>query len=604
MANWSILKAAIASSIKTNGNQEITGAILQNTLNNIVSTVGENATFVGIATPTTNPGAPDGPVFYLASKPGIYANFNSISVDISDGVIILHYYNSLWHKVITGLQSANSCNLIPFTDSTIANEFVKELYIPDYTPVNQLTFSINTGSNNDWFVIYDGQQIVSQFKLTANTITKATSGKIKNSVIVIGNYILDKAKNKSGSILYNNAKDIHLSPYIAFYSRIDNLENDINTLSFDNKKGLTPLFPIIYQYAYILNNGNLVELENLQLSKWNCTSKIALVQLTKPIKLHNIIQYLQTSIPGVIFYDKDDNIVGTASKESITSETKLPLFILDDKNIPKNAVFFRCNCTRNFYIEGFLDEKVKILEDHSTSKSDYAAFSWVDDDFAVSKIPTLVQKCEDLGIRCTFAVIPSGSNDNDEPHFISNNVKEMLINYTKKGFPCEIHPIHKGWYEYEENTYKGRAYIESSLTRGIKAFNDAGLIHTSMVVYPGYNANPEIVNVAANWCNVGITASMANSSDNDFKTNKWQLSRQFINIDKSHNVTYWKNWIKQKFDAKKWVIIGTHISSFSITGDADGVSQNFANLFDIIQYANSLVPMQTVEYECRKRGYI
>ena len=75
MANWSVLKAAIANAIKTNGNQEITGQVLQNALNNIVSTVGENATFAGIATPTTNPGTPDGPIFYFATEAGTYSNF-------------------------------------------------------------------------------------------------------------------------------------------------------------------------------------------------------------------------------------------------------------------------------------------------------------------------------------------------------------------------------------------------------------------------------------------------------------------------------------------------------------------------------------------------
>lgn len=60
MANWSDLKAAVAKVIKTNGNQQITGAVLQNVLNNIISNVGENATFAGIATPVTNPGTPDG----------------------------------------------------------------------------------------------------------------------------------------------------------------------------------------------------------------------------------------------------------------------------------------------------------------------------------------------------------------------------------------------------------------------------------------------------------------------------------------------------------------------------------------------------------------
>lgn len=81
MANWSTLKAAIANVIKTNGNQEITGALLQNTLNSIVNNIGENATFAGVAIPTTNPGAPDGPVFYFAAAAGVYSNFGGISLD-------------------------------------------------------------------------------------------------------------------------------------------------------------------------------------------------------------------------------------------------------------------------------------------------------------------------------------------------------------------------------------------------------------------------------------------------------------------------------------------------------------------------------------------
>ena len=71
MGNYEQLKQAVADVIKTNGNQEITGAIMQNTLLSIISTVGSNATFAGIATPTTNPGTPDQNVFYLASEPGI-----------------------------------------------------------------------------------------------------------------------------------------------------------------------------------------------------------------------------------------------------------------------------------------------------------------------------------------------------------------------------------------------------------------------------------------------------------------------------------------------------------------------------------------------------
>lgn len=87
MANWTTLKKAIASVIKTNGNQEITGAVLQSTLNSIVNAVGENATFAGVATPSTNPGTPDGPVFYLAVEPGTYSNFGAIVPKGSIGII-------------------------------------------------------------------------------------------------------------------------------------------------------------------------------------------------------------------------------------------------------------------------------------------------------------------------------------------------------------------------------------------------------------------------------------------------------------------------------------------------------------------------------------
>ena len=75
MENYTELKAAIAAVIKANGNNEITGAIMQNVLNTIVSTVGANRTFVGIANADTNPGLPDGNVFYIAYTAGNYVNF-------------------------------------------------------------------------------------------------------------------------------------------------------------------------------------------------------------------------------------------------------------------------------------------------------------------------------------------------------------------------------------------------------------------------------------------------------------------------------------------------------------------------------------------------
>lgn len=102
MANWDTLKSAVSELINTNGNQEITGQILQTVLNNIITNVGENATFAGIATLDTNPGTPDGPVFYLTATAGTYPNFNGLEVLDGEAVILL-WNNNAWSKKVTGL---------------------------------------------------------------------------------------------------------------------------------------------------------------------------------------------------------------------------------------------------------------------------------------------------------------------------------------------------------------------------------------------------------------------------------------------------------------------------------------------------------------------
>lgn len=124
MGNYEQLKQAIANVIKTNGNQEITGAIMQNVLNTIVSTVGANRTFVGIANENTNPGTPDGNVFYIAYTAGNYVNFQFRAgyLTVKPGELaILYNETTNWGKFVIGMSSdgvialANTTNQINAT---------------------------------------------------------------------------------------------------------------------------------------------------------------------------------------------------------------------------------------------------------------------------------------------------------------------------------------------------------------------------------------------------------------------------------------------------------------------------------------------------------
>lgn len=104
MTNWTKLKKAIADVIKTNCNQEITGAIMQQTLMSIVDNVGSNAQFAGVAVPSTVPADTDGSVFYLASTQGTYPNFNNIEVDASEMAVFTKDTAGAWIKTSLPIQ--------------------------------------------------------------------------------------------------------------------------------------------------------------------------------------------------------------------------------------------------------------------------------------------------------------------------------------------------------------------------------------------------------------------------------------------------------------------------------------------------------------------
>ena len=117
MSNYNNLKTTIDANIKQNGNQEITGPILNSILNQMVNILGTGYQFAGIATldPATDPGTPDAKVFYIANGKGTYTNFGGLEVTEDDVVVL--YWDTAWHKVPTGIASqAKLSELLPKSD--------------------------------------------------------------------------------------------------------------------------------------------------------------------------------------------------------------------------------------------------------------------------------------------------------------------------------------------------------------------------------------------------------------------------------------------------------------------------------------------------------
>ena len=121
MGIYKNLKAAIADVITTNGKNEITGAILNDVLQNIVSSIGEYATFAGIATPDMQPGTVDQNVFYLATIAGTYIYFDGIVVN-SGEVAILTSKTGSWKKKFSGLATQEKLTELEKLSFTIDSE--------------------------------------------------------------------------------------------------------------------------------------------------------------------------------------------------------------------------------------------------------------------------------------------------------------------------------------------------------------------------------------------------------------------------------------------------------------------------------------------------
>lgn len=98
MTNESI-KAAIREVIKQNGNEEITGNILQQVLLAMVNTMSFGYKFFGVATPETVPVQTDQNIFYIIAKQGNYVNFNNII--FSGGIAFLKFVNGAAWEIET-----------------------------------------------------------------------------------------------------------------------------------------------------------------------------------------------------------------------------------------------------------------------------------------------------------------------------------------------------------------------------------------------------------------------------------------------------------------------------------------------------------------------
>lgn len=202
MANYADLKKAISDVIKTNGAQQITGQVMQNSLLSLINSIGKNSQFAGIATPKTNPGTPDQNIFYIATEAGTYVNFGAIEILPGEAVIL--EWSGKWEKKVSGFATEKEVSklggyqmkigikgAIDFTYNNTnlkmenACTIIETMLVDDtYKPSAQLSLCIILGRSLDYF----------------------TNGEISSRLNTGGNNPAHKNKNKLSVIVANREK--------------------------------------------------------------------------------------------------------------------------------------------------------------------------------------------------------------------------------------------------------------------------------------------------------------------------------------------------------------------------------------------------------------
>ncbi len=108
MANYNALKNAVQQVIRKNGNNEITGEILQSSLISIINSLGDGYQFMGTAKPDDSPAVSDQRVFYIATTPGVYSDFGGYELAQIDVAIL--YYDDSWHFAIPDIANRTAVN--------------------------------------------------------------------------------------------------------------------------------------------------------------------------------------------------------------------------------------------------------------------------------------------------------------------------------------------------------------------------------------------------------------------------------------------------------------------------------------------------------------
>lgn len=206
--------------------------------------------FAGVATPSTNPGVPDGNVFYLASEPGTYSNFGNIEVGNNELAIIVNSgYNEAWVK--KGISISGLNQILTYTINRANLGIGKNLFNKNDIEIGFFMGNNGIGGYNDDYFSSNYIEIEPNTDYVLNNYAGGTRVPFYDENL---NIVGEAASSKQFT-----------TPANAKYLRFSNTLANLNSVQLEKGTAST-----VYK-EYVNNTGEeakRIELDNRKLAKY------------------------------------------------------------------------------------------------------------------------------------------------------------------------------------------------------------------------------------------------------------------------------------------------------------------------------------------------
>lgn len=248
--------------------------------------------------------------------------------------------------------------------------------------------------------------------------------------------------------------------------------------------------------------------------------------------------------------------------------------------------------------KGCIDDFIS-LKDNYIRLYNKPALSFIDDDFSYTtyseRYDTIIEWCIKENIFFDFAYIPVST---DSLNGRADKMRELNL----EGFGVLLHPTHDYWYNDPNGLFfYDESIIRKSLLGCIQSFIGNQFRYGNILVYPGNSDNWEGTRkIAKEYVECAIKWNNNLMSNHGVDNSRYRLNRLNIQLAQN-NKSAIKEAIKNALMNGDWVILGGHIHEFEVSDLLDETSMTTANLIDILNYANSLSEIRSVESVWRER---